>query len=308
MKFSKWAVVIVLVLVAAACSKERETPKGYKYTVARKGDGNIIGPGKFVSIDLVFKDSKDSVWSDSRKEEFPLIIPVRDTMGMAREEGLEELFRVMSKGDSFVMKIKAQILFEKTYRSPVPPKVDPNSDFTFFMSVKDVYDSASVRKLSEELMAKQQEKMRIQQEEQLAKDTTAIDAYLKEKNVVAKTTPSGLRYVVTQPGKGPTVKQGQRVKIHYAGYLMNGKYFDTSMEKVVKAQGMDRQGPFNPIELNAGQGEVIRGWDEAILLMNKGEKMTLYIPSTLAYGPSKRSADIVENSILIFDMELVDVK
>src|SRR4051812_34854409 len=116
MKFSKWVVVILVVLIAAACSKEKETPKGYKYTVVRKGDGSIIKPGKFVSIDLVFKDSKDSTWSDSRTGEFPLIIPVRDTAGMKQEEGLEELFRVMSKGDSFIMKIKAQSLFEKTYR------------------------------------------------------------------------------------------------------------------------------------------------------------------------------------------------
>jgi FKBP-type peptidyl-prolyl cis-trans isomerase FkpA len=308
MKFSKWVVVILVVLIAAACSKEKETPKGYKYTVVRKGDGSIIKPGKFVSIDLVFKDSKDSTWSDSRTGEFPLIIPVRDTAGMKQEEGLEELFRVMSKGDSFIMKIKAQSLFEKTYRQPVPPKVDPNSDFTFYLSVKEVYDSTAVRKLSEELMAKQQEKMRVQQEEQLAKDTVTIDNYLKEKNIVAKTTPSGLRYVLTKSGKGENVKPGQRVKIHYAGYLLNGKYFDSSMEKVVKEQGLNGQPPFEPIELNAARGEVIPGWDEAMQLMNKGSKMTVYIPSTLAYGPNKRSADIIENSILVFDMEMVDIK
>lgn len=307
MRFSKWVVVIVVALVATACSKEKKTPKGYVYTVARKGDGNIIPPGKFVSIDLVFKDSKDSVWSDSRTGEFPLIIPVRDTTGMKQEEGLEELFRLLSKGDSLVMKISAQALFEKTYRTQVPPKVDPKSDFTFYLTVNEVYDSAAVRKLSEELMAKQQEKMRIQQEEQLAKDTVLIDTYLKEKNVVAKTTPSGLRYVITKAGKGPAVQAGQRVKINYAGYLINGKYFDTSIEKVAKEQGMNNPGPFAPIELNAGRGEVIPGWDEAILMMNKGEKITVYIPSTLAYGPNKRSADIIENSILIFDMEIVDV-
>src|SRR6478609_4072254 len=145
MKFSKWVVVIMLALVVAACSNEKKTPKGYVYTVARKGDGNIVQPGKFVAIDLVFKDGKDSVWSDSRKGDFPLIIPVRDTTGMKQEEGLEELFRLLSKGDSLVMKIKAQSLFEKTYRQPVPPKVDPQSDFTFYLSVKEVYDSVQVR-------------------------------------------------------------------------------------------------------------------------------------------------------------------
>src|SRR6478736_3852858 len=106
MKFSKWVVVVIMMaLIVAACSNEKKTPKGYAYTVARKGDGNIIQAGKFVAIDLVFKDSKDSVWSDSKTSDFPLIIPVRDTTGMKQEEGLEELFRVLSKGDSLIMKI-----------------------------------------------------------------------------------------------------------------------------------------------------------------------------------------------------------
>jgi FKBP-type peptidyl-prolyl cis-trans isomerase FkpA len=309
MRFSKWVVVIVLALVAAACSKEKETPNGHKYTLVRKGDGNVVQPGKFVKLDLVFKDSKDSTWSDSRTGEFPLIIPVRDTSNMKKEEGLEELFRILSKGDSIIMKMSAQTLFEKTYRSAVPPKVDPKSEFTLFLSVKDVYDSVQVRKVSEELMAQQQEKMRKQQSEQLGKDTVAIDNYLKEKNIAANKTASGLRYVLTKPGKGENVKPGQRVSINYSGYLLNGKYFDTSVEKVAKEQNLFSEGrPYQPIELNAAQGQVIQGWDEAMLLMNKGSKMTVWIPSTLAYGPNKRSEDIVENSILVFDMEMVDVK
>ena len=63
-----------------------------------------------------------------------------------------------------------------------------------------------------------------------------------------------------------------------------------------------------PLELTVGRGQVIAGWDEAITLMSKGSKMTVYIPSTLAYGAQRRSEDIVENSILVFDMELMDVK
>jgi FKBP-type peptidyl-prolyl cis-trans isomerase FkpA len=57
-----------------------------------------------------------------------------------------------------------------------------------------------------------------------------------------------------------------------------------------------------------GYRQVIPGWEEAIALMNKGSKMTVYIPSGLAYGPQKRSEVIAENSILMFQMELVDIK
>ncbi|MGC4021826.1 MAG: FKBP-type peptidyl-prolyl cis-trans isomerase [Cyclobacteriaceae bacterium] len=53
---------------------------------------------------------------------------------------------------------------------------------------------------------------------------------------------------------------------------------------------------------------VIGGWDEVLQLMNKGKKITVYIPSTLGYGAQRRSEVIVENSILVFDMELVNIK
>jgi FKBP-type peptidyl-prolyl cis-trans isomerase FkpA len=78
---------------------------------------------------------------------------------------------------------------------------------------------------------------------------------------------------------------------------------------VAKLNGKYQEGrPYAPYDLILGQGQVIQGWEEALTLMNKGSKMTVYIPSTMAYGPQKRSEEIVENSILSFDLELVDVK
>jgi hypothetical protein len=175
MKSSKW--LVLLALLALACSKERETPKGYKYTLVRKGDGNVPPPGKFLRVDLVFKDAKDSVWNDTRKSDYPLMIPVRDTSFIRMEEGVDELFRLLSKGDSIVMKLNAQTFFEKTYRQPVPPGVDPKSEFSFELVVKDVLDSAAVEKLNEEVIAQQEEKAKAQRAEQLAKDIEIIDGY-----------------------------------------------------------------------------------------------------------------------------------
>jgi FKBP-type peptidyl-prolyl cis-trans isomerase FkpA len=309
MKHSQWLAVVALAIIAAACSKEKETPNGYKYTLVRKGDGNVAKPGKFVKVDLLFKDGKDSVWSDSRKEEFPLILPVRDTMGMKQEQGLEELFRMLSKGDSIVMKLKAKTFFEKMYRQSVPSGVDSASMFSFYIGVKEIMDSAQVRKLSDDIMAKQTEKARVQQVEQLGKDTVTIDTYLKEKNINAKKTASGLRYVITKIGKGENAKVGQTAKITYAGYLLNGKFFDTNIEKVAKEQNLFTEGrPYAPIDVVVATGTVIPGWDEVMQLMNKGTKLTVWIPSTLGYGVRKRSEEIVENTILVFDMEMVDVK
>jgi FKBP-type peptidyl-prolyl cis-trans isomerase len=80
---------------------------------------------------------------------------------------------------------------------------------------------------------------------------------------------------------------------------------------VAKANGLYNEArPYVPYTLTAGLGNggVIRGWEEAIMLMKKGTKMRVWIPSTLAYGPQRRSDIITENSILVFDLELVDIK
>jgi len=85
------------------------------------------------------------------------------------------------------------------------------------------------------------------------------------------------------------------VKVHYTGTLLNGTKFDSSR---------DRNEPF---EFTLGQGQVIKGWDEGIALMNVGGKATLVIPSTIAYG-DRDMGTIPPYSTLVFDVELMDVK
>jgi peptidylprolyl isomerase len=106
-------------------------------------------------------------------------------------------------------------------------------------------------------------------------------------------TPSGLKYIVLKKGAGPTPKAGQTVKAHYTGKFLDGKVFDSSIPRG------------EPIAFPVGKGQVIKGWDEAILTMSKGEKRVLIIPPQLAYGPDGMGP-IPPNSTLIFEVELVD--
>ena len=109
-------------------------------------------------------------------------------------------------------------------------------------------------------------------------------------------TASGLKYVVTKKGSGSKPKKGSSVKAHYTGMLMNGAKFDSSR---------DRNQVF---QFRAGTGQVIKGWDEAFLDMQKGEKRLLMIPSDLAYGERGAPPVIPPNATLIFDVELVDIE
>lgn len=132
---------------------------------------------------------------------------------------------------------------------------------------------------------------RRQEKEKEAIEATAKQIQQKWPN--AHTTPSGLKYIVTQEGSGASPKAGTMIKAHYNGKLLSGQEFDSSYKRG------------NPIEFPVGQGRVIKGWDEALLAMKKGEKRILIIPPDLAYGPSGRGP-IPPNATLVFDVELVD--
>lgn len=107
------------------------------------------------------------------------------------------------------------------------------------------------------------------------------------------TLPSGLQYKVLVQGTGEVPQSSDKVKVHYEGRLLDGTVFDSSYKR-------DEPTEFTP-------SQVIKGWSEALTMMPVGSKWQLYIPYELAYGERGAGGDIKPYSMLIFDVELVDI-
>jgi FKBP-type peptidyl-prolyl cis-trans isomerase len=108
--------------------------------------------------------------------------------------------------------------------------------------------------------------------------------------------PDGLQYWDIKVGTGVAAKDGDHVKVHYTGWLITGKKFDSSVDA------------HQPYDFTIGKGEVIKGWDEGVTGMKVGGKRQLRIPPELAYGEAGFKDIIPPNATLIFDVQLLAVK
>jgi peptidylprolyl isomerase len=109
-------------------------------------------------------------------------------------------------------------------------------------------------------------------------------------------TGTGLEYVDLVVGTGAAPAAGQTVTVHYTGYLLDGKKFDSSV---------DRNEPFSFV---IGTSQVIKGWDEGVMGMKVGGKRKLIIPADLGYGERGAGGVIPPNATLIFDVELLSLE
>ena len=141
------------------------------------------------------------------------------------------------------------------------------------------------------LLMQDEESSSIQQKPVAEADQVAEDEPPALRETVE--TESGLQYRVLRSGSGPSPRPENQVRVHYRGRLENGKEFDSSYRR-----GRPATFPVNG---------VIRGWTEALLLMKEGDKWELTIPPELGYGSRGVKNAIPPDSILIFEVELLEI-
>jgi FKBP-type peptidyl-prolyl cis-trans isomerase len=167
--------------------------------------------------------------------------------------------------------------------------------FDAYHGKKTLLTAEEAAKVQQQFAARQQEKQVKQVMEMAAENKAAAKKFLDEnkKKEGVKTTASGLQYKVIKQGKGARPTATDTVKVHYKGSLLDGTEFDSSYKRN------------QPAEFQVDQ--VIPGWSEALQLMNAGSKFELYLPPELAYGDRGAPPVIEPGSLLIFEVELLDV-
>lgn len=171
-----------------------------------------------------------------------------------------------------------------------------------FMGMRDTLEKKGNRITAEEaqvikkesfqrLREKQMAEQKVKAEENKKASETFLTENKSKEGVV--TTESGLQYIVLKEGSGQKPKETDKVKVHYAGTLIDGKEFDSSIKRG------------HPAEFKVGG--VIKGWSEALQLMKTGSKYKLFIPPSLAYGERGQGSGVPPNATLIFEVELLEI-
>jgi|DEB19_MinimDraft_2_1074335.scaffolds.fasta_scaffold01326_2 peptidylprolyl isomerase len=243
-------------------NNEFTTASGLKVKITEKGTGKQVMKGDKVTAHYTgtLEDGKKFDSSKDRNQPFSFKVGTGQVIS-----GWDEGFQLLSIGDKATFTIPSNLGYGANGAGGVIP---PNATLFFDVEILDAVASPAPKAA-------------------VPYDVTGLDTIKMQ---------SGLRFLKVESGTGEKAQQGKYVSVHYTGYLMDGKKFDSSVERG------------EPIEFQLGKGMVIKGWEEGIELMHVGDKMRFIIPSELAYGEKGAPGAIPANATLIFDCELVGVQ
>ena len=281
--------------------QEKTSESGIVYTLVEAGEESIPASHRIL-LRFTYRDAKDSLYWGNVSRKNPSFTPksaFADKIGM-----VDELSYNANEGDSIEVRLPVKQIFDN-----VPEGVNPDEIWTANFRIEGSMSRDEYLAFREEQLRELRPDDDKDGMKQLAVDVDLINQYLKNRNQEAQKTASGLHYRITKKGEGEPVRAGDTIRANYTGYLLStGFHFDTSVEEVAREHNLyDPSREYEPYKTVIGERMVIRGWDEGFQLLREGEKATFYIPSLLAYGPRVLSRNIPANSVMIFEVELVEI-
>lgn len=293
MKITKFFPLVLAPALFISCNGEPEfetTESGLIYMFHREADEKLTAAiGDILELEFVMKSANDSVLDDTRKHGSPQKVSLNESMFKG---DLYEGLAMLSVNDSATFMFSADSFFKHYSGGQLPEFIKSGENLTFGVTLKSIQPKAEFEKEKEKKMAEMQKQMAERQQQ----EAIERDAYLKQNNIIVKPTESGLYYLETKKGKGKKAETGKTVLVHYTGKFLDGRVFDSSVQRN------------QPLELTLGQGQVIPAWEEAVGYMQVGTKATIVAPSHLSYGERGYPGAIPPFSTLVFEMELVEIK
>ena len=274
------AVILVAAVALASCNNV-EVVDGVKIQKHEHDDSAPkLKEGEIITFDLVIKNDADSIIKDSRKEGKPLqdLVPPAAAQG-AFKGSFENGLRLLSVGDSATIFVPVDSLF-KDATQPIPPFLKRGTDIRFVVKIKKSQTRAQFEKEMMKAAA-----------EQTGQDAKSIESFVASTGKKFTKTASGLYVAIEKPGSGESPKMGDSWEVNYIGSFLDGKEFDKGAAVVLP-----------PV------GQLVPGFNEAMMLLKKGGKATFVIPSALGYGSQGAPPRIPANAILVFELELLSKK
>ncbi len=263
-----------------------KSPGGHEYTIFKKGSGEPGGPGDLLSFEL-YQYVDDSLIVSTKKMGRPQQYKIPpDGQKLSKEE---DIMKTLVVGDSVRISIQLDTMKQR------PPGFENNKFIHLDFMVTERISEAEAKEKQEKERAeaeKRREAGQIREKEVAASIAPTIASYSAGSLQNVQKHPTGLKYVIHEQGTGKKPADGDRVDVNYYGALTNGTMFDNSF------------GRGDPFQFQIAAGQVIRGWDVGVPLLNEGGKATLFIPYDMAYGEAGRPPTIPAKAELVFYVEL----
>ena len=271
---------------------------GTRYTIFTHNTGDKIKLNDVITFNVIQKTDRDSMLTSSYGSPQPPKMQVQ-APATVQDPVVAKLMEVLpfaALNDSLEVRIPVDSLLkgQEDKRPPFFPKGSFLNLYVKIVRIQNLNDAINERNSGLSKLK--------------ADDSLAAVKYISDNKLMVKTTPSGLKYVITKLGLKAKPLKGDTVYVNYTGKLLNGKVFDSSIQSIAQQAGLNQPGrTYEPINFVLGTNGVIQGWEEGLLLINEGGKATLVIPPALGYQDQPQGDQIPPYSTLVFDIEITRV-
>lgn len=283
---------LAFMLFPLLLSAQQKTLKsGIKYTLFTKTEGKTIIAGNVVTLNLEERTGSDSLIFSSAQTGKPLVMQYT---GHDAKGDLREVFPLLKKGDS----VTVQVPVDSMQLPPLaqrPPFLKPGGYMKYRISIKNI-------QTVEEAIAQK----KAEANDRNTREIAALDKFLADRKIAVTKDSSGLRYYIRDTTGKQKPMPGDTVWVNYVGRTLQEKIFDSSIETVALRANLKQPGRiYVPFKFVVAEGNVISGWDKAMPFIAEGSRISVFVPSSMAYGEQGAGADIGPYATLWFDIDLV---